>query len=150
MSRVTFSKLASLSLAAVLTLPIAACRGGESIPESVDSATSKDPMAPYVLVLGTAQDGGLPQIGCDRECCREARLDPTRRRWVTSLLLVNPRTSQRWLLDASPDLPDQIELVRDHPANYLIPQVEDGRGPLFDGVFLTHGHWGHYLSLIHI
>ncbi len=147
MSQIPFSTLANFALAIVLALPLAACRAGESTPATVASVTSEDPMAPYVLVLGTAQDGGLPQIGCERDCCREARLDPARRRLVTSLLLVNPRSGQRWLLDASPDLPDQIELARDHPADYLIPQVEDGRGPLFDGVFLTHGHWGHYGGL---
>lgn len=99
---------------------------------------------PYVLVLGTAQDGGLPQIGCDAACCRAARADVARARLVTSLLVVDPRSGKRWLLDASPDLARQVERARGHP-----PQrpTAGPRPPLFEGVFLTHAHAGHYLGL---
>jgi len=99
---------------------------------------------PYVLVLGTAQDGGLPQLGCDEPACRAAREDPARRRLVASLLLVDPRTQRRWLFDATPDLAEQLELARDHPPGR---RAGAGRPPLFDGVFLTHAHVGHYLGL---
>jgi pyrroloquinoline quinone biosynthesis protein B len=97
---------------------------------------------PYVLLLGTAQDGGLPQIGCPRECCRAAREDPARRRLVVSALVVDPRSGERWLLDASPDLPEQVERAAGHGA----PRGE-GRPALFDGIFLTHAHIGHYTGL---
>ena len=100
---------------------------------------------PYVLALGTAQDGGLPQIACHQPCCEAARLDPTRRRMVTSLLLVDPRSGQRWIFDASPDLPLQVEAARGHGG----PGIDvPGRPALFDGVFLTHAHIGHYSGLI--
>lgn len=26
---------------------------------------------PFIIVLGTAQDGGYPHIGCDRTCCQK-------------------------------------------------------------------------------
>ena len=101
--------------------------------------------APYVLVLGTAQDGGLPQIACHLPCCEAARRDPARRRMVTSLLLVDPRSGQRWIFDASPDLPLQVEAARGHGG----PGIDlPGRPALFDGVFLTHAHIGHYSGLI--
>jgi pyrroloquinoline quinone biosynthesis protein B len=59
-------------------------------------------------------------------------------------LLVDPRSGKRWLLDASPDLARQVESARGHPPT----RVEVGpRPPLFDGVFLTHAHVGHYLGL---
>lgn len=102
---------------------------------------------PYVLVLGTAQDGGLPQIGCRKDCCEAARRDPARRRRVTSILLVDPISGERWLFDASPDLPEQVELAREHPVGFEPPSAEGGRGPLFDGIFPTHAHIGHYLGL---
>jgi len=105
------------------------------------------PDAPYVLVLGTAQDGGLPQIGCECDGCRAARRDPARRRLVTSLLLCDPREGRRWLFDCSPDLAEQVERARGHPAT----RTGDGpRPPLFDGIFLTHAHIGHYAGLIQL
>lgn len=108
---------------------------------------AEGPEAPYLLVLGTAQDGGLPQIGCRDEPCARARTDPSRARLVTSLLLVDPASGARWLFDASPDLPAQVERARGHPST----RVESGRRPaLFDGVFLTHAHMGHYTGLMHL
>ena len=100
---------------------------------------------PYVVVLGTAQDGGVPQIGCDEAICRRARSDEGRKRLVTSLLLSDPRSGKRWLFDASPDLREQVERARAHPSS----RVVDGPRPaLFDGVFLTHAHVGHYAGLL--
>jgi len=105
------------------------------------------PDGPYVLVLGTAQDAGLPQVGCDQAPCRAARADPGRRRYVTSLLLADPRTGQRYLFDATPDLREQVELCRGHPAGRTLPGP---RPPLFEGVFLTHAHMGHYGGLLQL
>jgi pyrroloquinoline quinone biosynthesis protein B len=102
---------------------------------------------PYVLVLGTAQDGGLPQLGCDEACCAAARADPARRRLVTSLLLCDPRSGRRWLVDCTPDLPEQLERARGHPASR---REEGPRPPLFDGLFLTHAHAGHYGGLLQL
>jgi len=103
--------------------------------------------APYALVLGSAQDGGLPQIGCTGPHCMAARADPKRRRLVASLLLADPRAGKRWLIDATPDLREQVELARAHP------RTRRSTGPrptLFDGIFLTHAHTGHYAGLIHL
>jgi pyrroloquinoline quinone biosynthesis protein B len=109
------------------------------------AAWDPQPHEPYILVLGTAQDGGLPQIGCTEPCCEAARAHPERARRVTSLLIADPRSGQRWLLDASPDLAEQVELARGHPATR---KVEGARPALFDGVFLTHAHMGHYAGLL--
>ena len=102
--------------------------------------------APYVLVLGTAQDGGLPQIGCQGPHCRRARRSEAFARRVTSLLLCDPTTGERWLFDASPDLPRQVEAMHGHPSTRALAGP---RPPLVDGVFLTHAHMGHYLGLAH-
>ena len=106
--------------------------------------TPEVPNVPYVLVLGTAQDGGFPQLGCTEPPCVAARANPALRRHVTSILLADPQSGRRWLFDASPDLAEQIELARGHPPT----RRETGhRPPPFDGVFLTHAHIGHYLGL---
>ena len=102
--------------------------------------------APYVLVLGTAQDAGLPQLGCPGPHCERARNDPEARRYVTSLLLADPRTGERWLFDCTPDIREQAALARGHPSTRALPGP---RPPLFEGVFLTHAHMGHYAGLLH-
>jgi pyrroloquinoline quinone biosynthesis protein B len=102
---------------------------------------------PRVVVLGTAQDGGLPQIGCEEAPCRRARRNPRFARRVASLLVVDPRSGRRYLLDATPDLPEQVELARTaSPERAGV----DGRPPLFDGIFLTHAHLGHYAGLLQL
>ena len=94
--------------------------------------------APYVVVLGVAQDAGYPQAGT-----READAwSPKRRRRVACLGLVRPATGQRWLFDATPDLPAQLWAL-----DRLQPP--EGPGPNLAGVFLTHGHMGHYTGLMH-
>ena len=102
---------------------------------------------PYVLVLGTAQDGGLPQIGCRGANCTAARMHPERRRLVASLLIADPRTGKRWLIDATPDLKEQVRRAEGHPATR---KTSSKRPPLFEGIFLSHAHTGHYAGLIHL
>ena len=113
-----------------------------------DPTSTQPPLEPYVLALGTAQDGGLPQLGCEKECCESARLDPSKGRLRASLLLVDPTTGKRWLFEATPDLPEQLELSRGHGA----VRTGDGKGrpAPFDGIFLTHAHLGHYTGLAHL
>jgi pyrroloquinoline quinone biosynthesis protein B len=108
------------------------------------ASSGREDQRPYVLVLGTAQDGGLPQIGCRAPCCEGARADGARRRLVASLLIADPQSGKRWLIDATPDLREQVELARGHPPT----RAESGPRPaLFDGLFLTHAHMGHYTGL---
>jgi pyrroloquinoline quinone biosynthesis protein B len=102
---------------------------------------------PYVIVLGTAQDGGLPQVGCPGQNCVKARADHHFHRAVSSLLIADPSSGKRWLIDATPDFKEQVERARPHPGT----RVEEGNRPaLFDGIFLTHAHMGHYTGLLHL
>ena len=133
-------RTALLALAAVVSL--VACRGAAAGTTRPGSPPAD---RPYVLVLGTAQDGGLPQLGCSEGNCAAARSDPARRRLVTSLLLCDPRSGKRWLFDCTPDLDAQLERAHGHPATR---RVEGPRPPLFDGLFLTHAHAGHYGGLL--
>ncbi len=95
---------------------------------------------PYVLVLGVVQDGGLPQAGCYSERCEQARKEPPR--YVASLAIVDPAAERFYLVDASPTLTAQMDLIEE-PA---FRERANRRDP-FDGIFLTHGHMGHYLGL---
>jgi len=96
--------------------------------------------APFALVLGTAQDGGLPHAGCQRPCCQAARRDVSLQRLPASLALIDPRAEQRFIIDCSPEFPRQLELLNRHS------DAELG----LSGVLLTHAHIGHYTGLIHL
>jgi pyrroloquinoline quinone biosynthesis protein B len=95
------------------------------------------------LVLGIAQDGGVPHIGCAQELCVAARRDPGRRQRVASLGLIDDGTGARFLIDATPDLPSQLEFLNEGR------RVADPRRPI-DGVLLTHAHVGHYAGLLYL
>ncbi|MBP7147261.1 MAG: MBL fold metallo-hydrolase [Acidobacteria bacterium] len=100
------------------------------------------PPGPFVLVLGVAQDGGWPQAGCRRECCTRAWEGESPGSNVTALALVDPRTSRRWLFDATPDFPAQLRLLDEVAPTASRPGI--------DGIFLTHAHVGHYTGLAHL
>jgi pyrroloquinoline quinone biosynthesis protein B len=86
---------------------------------------------PEAVVLGIAQDGGVPHAGCHQAVCVEARRDPAKRRLVASLGLLDPAAGKRFLIDATPDFAAQMEVL----------------GGLPDAILLTHAHIGHYLGL---
>jgi pyrroloquinoline quinone biosynthesis protein B len=89
--------------------------------------------SPEVVVLGIAQDGGHPQAGCDKACCRAAWEDPAAGHRVASLGIVDG--DQVWIVDATPDLPRQLHALGD---------VD------LAGILLTHAHMGHYTGLLHL
>ena len=98
-------------------------------------------IAPYVVVLGTGQDAGVPQMGCDTPFCREAWANPALRETVSAIALVDPATKQRWIFDATPDLPEQFEFLKNFTKD---------RSNRIDGIFLTHAHIGHYTGLMYL
>ncbi len=83
------------------------------------------------VVLGIAQDGGVPHAGCRQRICVEARRDLMKRRLVASLGLLDRAAGKRFLVDATPDFALQMEAL----------------GGLPDAILLTHAHIGHYLGL---
>lgn len=89
------------------------------------------PAGPEAVVLGVAQDGGVPHAGCHQPVCVAAWSDHSRRRSVASLGLIDPASGKRFLIDATPDLAEQMERL----------------GGLPDAILLTHAHIGHYLGL---
>ncbi|HUF03326.1 MAG TPA: MBL fold metallo-hydrolase [Aridibacter sp.] len=96
---------------------------------------------PYVLVLGVGQDAGVPQMGCGSPFCERAWKDGSLRRTVSSIALVDPRTKKRWIFDATPDLAEQFQMLKEKTGDY-----SNG----LSGIFLTHAHIGHYTGLIYL
>ncbi|MEQ9467561.1 MAG: MBL fold metallo-hydrolase [Ekhidna sp.] len=92
-----------------------------------------------VIVLGLAQDGGFPHIGCQKACL-QAHQNPDLARYITSLALADAESGKWWLFEASPDMDRQIQYFHDltnHQYNYLP-----------EGIFITHAHMGHYTGLM--
>jgi len=92
---------------------------------------------PFIIILGTTQDAGYPQIGCDKECCKKYWDKKIAKQKVSCLALFDPSTNQKWIFDATPDLTEQL-----HDADKL------QKGNL-SGIFLTHAHIGHYTGLMY-
>ena len=95
---------------------------------------------PYVVVLGIAQDAGVPQMGCDSPFCQKAWKNPRLRQMVSSIALVNPSKKERWIFDATPDLPEQFQLLKEITGDFSNNLA---------GIFLTHAHIGHYTGLMY-
>jgi len=98
----------------------------------------------YALVLGSLQDAGLPQVGCYTDRCDDGRAlhAAGRGRFVTSLAVIEPVAERFYLVDATPDITRQIDLITEPAFRRRAAE----RRP-FDGIFLTHAHIGHYSGL---
>ncbi len=105
-------------------------------------ADERESDAPFVTVLGVAQDAGYPQAGCRKACCQAAWNDEKLKRHVACLAIVDPRHGQRWLIDCTPDFREQLRTL-----DQLAPTKKT---PGLDGILLTHAHVGHYAGLIHL
>lgn len=136
LARHTFSHMRGLALPLrLMVLPMLALHACASPRHS--AATDAPPTIASVMVLGIAQDGGVPQAGS----FGDARWDDgARMRKVVSLGIIDPRSGKRWMIDATPDFRSQsLELFR---ASGGAPT------PVVDGIFLTHAHMGHYTGLM--
>ena len=84
-------------------------------------------------ILGVVQDGGLPHLGSNKLCCENYE----KRKYVTSIMLINNENNESYLFDASPDINEQLNFMGDRINNDL------------KGIFLTHAHIGHYTGLMY-
>lgn len=90
----------------------------------------------HLMVLGIAQDGGIPQLGCGEPICVAIRNGQRKRERVASVGLVNPTLKKAYLIDATPDFVSQVDTLT------------GGRLP--DAILLTHAHIGHYTGLMYL
>ena len=90
-----------------------------------------------LLVLGTAQDAGAPQINCLKSCC-VSRWATGEKEPVVALGLIDQRNNTHYLFEATPDVGQQL---------YALSSEE--KTEHLGGVFLTHAHMGHYSGLLY-
>ena len=89
-------------------------------------------------VLGTIQDGGIPHMGCSKECCANYFEHKSIRIGVSSIGVSNFKYETNYIVDATPDVNFQLQALigNTNPSEKL------------DGIFLTHAHMGHYAGLL--
>ena len=87
-----------------------------------------------IKILGVAQDGGVPHLGCSKTCCSLSSIT----RYVSSIMVSNQESKASYIFDASPDLAKQLSFMKDKISENL------------KGIFLTHAHIGHYSGLMYL
>lgn len=95
-----------------------------------------------LVVLGTVQDAGSPQIACNKMCCRDLFSKPDPARKVVALGIVDHKYKKSYLLEATPDIGEQLKALDSFSPSFS--------KPVPDGIFLTHAHMGHYTGLMYI
>jgi pyrroloquinoline quinone biosynthesis protein B len=91
----------------------------------------------YLIILGIAQDGGYPQLGCNKSCCMAFKQGKETKKQVVSLGLT--AGSRYWLFEATPDIGMQLEQMQ--------KEIKSPKFQLPEGIFLSHAHIGHYTGL---
>ena len=125
----------------VALLPLIGCASAQPSPDAEVPA----PDGPFLVVLGIGQDGGVPQTG---DLDAPGWTDPAFRRLVVSLGIVDTASGGRWLIEATPDLPDQLARLDEAASRHSGAVAPRAERPAVDGVFLTHAHIGHYTGLM--
>ena len=87
-----------------------------------------------VLILGVAQDGGIPQAGCNCKRCLSAHENLDLRKFPVSCGVIGVDNSFH-MIEVSRQLSEQLKIASD----ILGPNFP--RKP--DSVIITHGHLGH-------
>jgi pyrroloquinoline quinone biosynthesis protein B len=86
------------------------------------------------LLLGTAQDGGIPQIRCQCVNCTAVRRCSKAQQFTVSMAIIDRATNQVWLIDCSPDFRAQYTMLQDYFGVDNPFRLE--------GIFFTHLHMG--------
>lgn len=95
-----------------------------------------------IIILGTMQDAGSPQIACNKECCVTLFENSDNSRQVISLGLIDPQNNKTYLFEATPDIGRQMKMLTQYE--------NQSDKELVDGIFLTHAHIGHYTGLMYL
>jgi len=99
--------------------------------------TDSDGTAFQLMLVGVAQDAGLPQVGCTCANCSAVLAGKLEAESAVSLAIIDPKGTRYWLVDATPDIRGQMALVA---ARFPRAQLS--------GILLTHAHIGHYTGLM--
>ncbi|KJD32769.1 pyrroloquinoline quinone biosynthesis protein PqqB [Tamlana sedimentorum] len=101
-----------------------------------------NPNETAIIILGTIQDAGSPQIGCQKDCCKTLFNNPDKNRQVVSLGLIDNEFEKKYMFEASPDFVTQTKAL-------VNPKIKN-TNEIPDGIFLTHAHIGHYTGLMYL
>lgn len=126
----------------LLIVSIFSCSNGKKADQLnvLDKKEMPHVSATSIVVLGTIQDAGSPQIACTKACCVGLFDTPDNSRKTVSLGLIDVPNSKSYLFDATPDMGAQVKT--------LTKLVEENQNEMVDGIFLTHAHIGHYTGLM--
>jgi pyrroloquinoline quinone biosynthesis protein B len=108
------------------------------------------------VLLGCAQDGGVPACGCSCIRCSHARYAKDYKDGrVACLGLVDEAAGQAFLLDATPDFPAQLwdlqqSISTAAPNANGSSSSNSSKGVALGGILLTHASMGHYTGLLHL
>lgn len=101
------------------------------------------------ILLGNAQDAGVPQVNCFQGHCARVRAGEAPDPRVACLGLLDHTAGRRFLIDATPDFNGQVEALLaaggDALGGRTVPLHEH-----LHGILLTHAHVGHYAGLIEL
>ncbi|MDN3666013.1 MBL fold metallo-hydrolase [Algibacter miyuki] len=120
------------------TVFILSCSNKKVLAKNIPEETIIDNTS--LVILGTIQDAGSPQIGCKKDCCVNLFKNPDPTRKIVSLGLIDTENNKSYLFEATPDIATQMKM--------LIKYNKQTEQELADGIFLTHAHIGHYTGLM--
>ncbi len=125
----------------IITL-IYSCGKIQSSGKNTNNGTIKElqEKSTSIIILGTIQDAGSPQIACNKKCCANLYQTPDDNRKIISLGLFDSKNNKTYLFEATPDIATQMKTI----TNYK----QKGNKETVDGIFLTHAHIGHYTGLM--
>lgn len=98
----------------------------------------------FIQILGTAQDGGYPQVGCNCPNCKAAKDNPKLIRLPSCLGVIDTISNKSFIIDATPALPNQLERLNNMANKLSLPKDH------LKGILLTHAHLGHYTGLMYL
>lgn len=109
-------------------------------PELIVETPKPNITTTSLVVLGTIQDAGSPQIACAKPCCAHLFDNPDATRQIISLGLIDVETDKTYLFEATPDIGRQMKS--------LISYTKSTNKQVADGIFITHAHIGHYTGML--
>ena len=111
-------------------------------PHPNEISTTTNGVGVSLILLGTLQDAGAPQLNCNKKCCQGLFEQANSSRKVSSLGLLDFNTQKKYIFDATPDISSQLHALK--KASKIAPSS------IVDGIFLTHAHIGHYTGLMYL
>ena len=95
-----------------------------------------------LIVLGTAQDAGSPQINCTKVCCQAIFEGKQGAAPAVALGIIDPVNKEQFLFEATPDITLQLRVLK-NSAPLEVSEIPTA-------IFLTHAHIGHYTGLMYL